>query len=103
MLERKQELEEQERQRVETEARLERERFEKLKQERVQRLLEEVSAYKQACVIREYVDKVIELTGNSSSPEEQERVAVWASWARAQADDLDPIATKRFLTDQLPD
>jgi hypothetical protein len=102
-LERKQELEEKERQRIETEARLERERLEKLRQERIQRLLDEASAHRQACDIREYIDRVLELTGTSSSPEEQGQLMLWAEWARAQADDLDPIVSGRFQIDGLPE
>ncbi|MCG8066707.1 MAG: hypothetical protein JAY84_02500 [Candidatus Thiodiazotropha taylori] len=101
-LERKQELEEKERQRIETEARLERERLENLRQERIQRLLDEASAHRQACDIREYIARVIELSDTSSSPGDQEQLMMWAEWARAQADDLDPIVSGKFIIGGLP-
>jgi hypothetical protein len=103
MLERKQELEEKERQRIETEARLERERLEALRQERIQRLLDEASAHRQACDIREYINRVLELTEASSSPEEQGQLMSWVEWARAQANDLDPVVSGRFKIDKLPE
>ncbi len=102
-LERKQELEEKEKQRIETEQRLERERLEKLRQERIQRLRDEASEHRQACDIRQYIDRVLELTETSSSPEEQGQIMKWAEWARAQADDLDPIVSRRFWIDRLPE
>lgn len=99
LLERRQTLEEEERQRIETEARLERERLEKLRRERIQRLLDEASAYRQACDIRDYVDRVLETTGVTSTPEEQAQIMLWAKWARAQADDLDPIVLGQYKID----
>lgn len=102
-LERKQELEEKERQRIEVEAKLERERLEKLRQERTQRLLDEASAHRQACDIREYIERVLELNATSSSPEKQEQIMMWAEWARTQADELDPIISGRFELERLPE
>ncbi|MEW8441915.1 MAG: hypothetical protein AB2689_27525 [Candidatus Thiodiazotropha taylori] len=99
-LERKQELIEKERQRIEMEARLEHERKEKLRLERIQLLLDEASAHRQACDIREYIARVLDLSGTSLLPAEQEQLMIWVEWARAQADDLDPIVSGRFQIDR---
>jgi len=36
-------------------------------------------------------------------PQSQEELMPWAEWARAQADDLDPIVSGGFQIDGLPD
>ncbi|MEW8349345.1 MAG: hypothetical protein AB2687_13645 [Candidatus Thiodiazotropha taylori] len=95
ILERKAELEENERQRIETENQLELERVERLKQARIQRLLDDAAAHRQACEIRDYVGRVLTLISKSSSCD-LENVEAWAEWARAQADLLDPITTGRL-------
>ncbi|MCG7926292.1 MAG: hypothetical protein JAY67_12185 [Candidatus Thiodiazotropha taylori] len=100
-LERKQELIEKERQRIEMEARLERERLEKLRQERIQLLLDEAFAHRQACDIREYIARVLDLAGTSLYPGKQEQLMMWAEWAKNQADGLDPIVSGRFQIDDL--
>jgi len=95
LVDRKAELEEKERQRIEAEARLERERVERLKQARIQRLLDEAAAHRQACDIREYVDRVLTSLPMSLSGY-RENAEAWAEWAREQADALDPITTGRL-------
>lgn len=101
LIERKRELEEKERERIETEERLERERLERIRQERIQRLLDEASAHRQACDIRMYIDQVLAAAEESSIPQSQEELMPWAEWARAQADDLDPIVSGSFQIDGL--
>ncbi|MCG7969996.1 MAG: hypothetical protein JBO36_05000 [Candidatus Thiodiazotropha taylori] len=100
-LERKQELIEKERQRIAMEARLEHERLEKLRQERIQLLLDEALAHRQACDIREYIARVLDLAGTSLPPGKQEQLMMWAEWAKDQADGLDPIVSGRFQIDEL--
>ena len=103
LIERKRDLEEKERERIETEKRLERERLERIRQERIQRLLDEASAHRQACDIRMYIDQVLAAVDESSLQQSQEELMSWAQWARAQADDLDPIISGGFQIDGLPD
>lgn len=95
-VERKAQLEEQERQRkLETE-RVEKERREKLEQARVDRLLRDARAFEQAGLIRKYVDALRTAQGGkegaSSDPLDQ-----WAEWALAQAERIDPSMSDRYL------
>src|SRR5262249_56424323 len=79
-VERKAELEEEERERKRQAERAERERRKKLEQARIDRLLRGAAAFQQAGVIREYV-KTIRSTqedDKTCSPEELER---WSQWA----------------------
>lgn len=96
-MERKAELEEQERQRILEAQPKEAERLARIEKARVDRLLGEATALRQANDIRAYADAVRAITSNSaisSSPEELER---WCGWALAQADRIDPVRSKSFL------
>ncbi len=79
---------------------MEKERIENLRQERIQKLLDEARAYRQAVEIREYVDQVLASTGGLSN---QGQLDAWALWAKAQADDLDPIISGKFSIEGLSD
>jgi len=96
-IERKQELEEEDRVRRETEARLERERIEKAAQERLQRLLDDAAAHEQAKQIRDYVEAVLAHLQRLGPAAATDQTAAWAEWARAQANAIDPITTARGL------
>ncbi len=96
-LDRQRQLEEAERQRKETEARLERERLERIEKARLQRLIDDAQSHRQAREIRQYVRHVLTSVEASSSARCLERLTAWAEWARAQADELDPIVSGRFL------
>lgn len=97
MVERKIELEEEARRRKEDEERRERERQIKAQKERVERLLNEASALRHAGEIRAYVEAVRTANASASDPLRQEEIEVWATWALAEADRIDPVRSGRFL------
>ncbi len=95
-VERKAQLEEEERERKLKAERAERERRKRLEQARIERLLKAAAAFQQAGVIRKYVE-AIRLTLSSSeacSPGELER---WSQWALSEADRIDPAIGGAFL------
>lgn len=98
--ERKQELEEADRQRQEAEERREHERLEQLARDRLQRLLDDAAAHRQATEVRQYVDTVVGRLGTDPSTIPTRKVEAWAKWARAQADALDPITSGRVFPDE---
>ena len=96
-VERKAQLEEEERERKLKAERAERERRKRLERARIERLLKAAAAFQQAGAIRKYVE-AIRLTMSSSeacSPEELER---WSQWALSEADRIDPAMGAAFLT-----
>ena len=96
-VERKAQLEEEERERKLKAERAERERRKRLERARIERLLKAAAAFQQAGAIRKYVE-AIRLTLSSSeacSPEELER---WSQWALSEADRIDPAIGGAFLT-----
>ena len=96
-VERKAQLEEEERERKLKAERAERERRKRLERARIERLLKAAAAFQQAGAIRKYVE-AIRLTLSSSeacSPEELER---WSQWAMSEADRIDPAIGGAFLT-----
>jgi hypothetical protein len=95
-VERKAQLEEEQRQRKLEVERAEKERQRRIEQARVDRLLRDAAAFQQARAIRKYV-KAIRLAqagDGSSSPEEVEQ---WSQWALVQADRIDPAIGGAFL------
>ena len=95
-VERKAELEEEERKRKLEAERRERERLRRLEQDRIDRLLKDAAAFQQAGVIRNYV-QAIRLAHPFDGPSSTEAVERWSSWALAQADRIDPAIGGAFL------
>jgi hypothetical protein len=94
-VQRKAQLEEEERKRKLEAERAQRERQKRIEQERINRLLSDAASFQQAREIREYVEAIrISLAGDGSSIEEFEK---WRQWALAQADRIDPALGGRFL------
>lgn len=95
-VERKAQLEEEERELKLKAERAERERRKRLERARIERLLKAAAAFQQAGAIRKYVE-AIRLTLSTSeacSPEELER---WSQWALSEADRIDPAIGGAFL------
>jgi hypothetical protein len=97
-IKRKAELEEAERQRREEEERRRRERLAKLENARVDHLLGQALALHQAQQIRAYVEAVRLLNATSGDAMAADDLEVWSSWARAQADRIDPVVSGAFKT-----
>jgi hypothetical protein len=95
-VQRKAELEEEERKRKLEAERAEKERLRRIEQGRVDRLLRDAAAFHQAVTIRKYVEaiRLARAFESSSSPEEVEK---WSQWALTQADMIDPAIGERFL------
>jgi hypothetical protein len=95
-VQRKAELEEEERERKRQAERAERERQKRLEQARIDRLLKSTAAFEQAGAIRKYVEAIrATQTDNAAcSGEELER---WSQWALAEAERIDPVVGERFL------
>ncbi|MEP7452743.1 hypothetical protein [Phyllobacterium sp. SB3] len=91
---RKAQLIEEQRKRNVEEERLARERRIAAEKARVDRLLGEAEAFRQAADIRGYVEAVRNTVTNEVTTEEFEK---WSEWALAQANRIDPLASKRFL------
>ena len=98
MVERKAELIEAVRKRREEAEQKERERIARLEQERVDSLLADAAALRQASNIRAYVGQVKHLCAAGKCVVSDEDLRKWASWALAQADRIDPVASARFLS-----
>ena len=96
-VERKAQLEEEERKRKLEAERAEQERQKRVEQARIYRLLRDAAAFQQAGEIRKYVEaiRLAQTRNRPSSPEEFER---WSQWAFAQADRIDPAIGAAFLT-----
>ena len=95
-IERKAQLEEEDRQRLIERAREERERLERLEKARIAGLLEAADAFRKAQEIRAYVAGL----GERLNPAESERWAEyqdWSIWALAQADRIDPALKSTFF------
>lgn len=90
-------IEEARKQRAEAE-RKERERIAALEKARIDRLLDEALALRRARDIRAYVDEVKALNLNLDPPVPDEALDEWVRWALAQADRIDPVLSRRFLT-----
>jgi hypothetical protein len=96
-VERKVELEEEERKRKLEAERGKRERLERLEQGRIDRLLKDAGAFQQTGVIRNYV-QAIRLAYPCEEASSTEAIERWSSWALAQADRIDPTIGGAFLT-----
>jgi len=95
-VQRKAEIEEEERKRKLEAERAERERQKRIEQARVDRLLRDAAAFHQAGTIRKYVE-AIRLTQARDSFPAPDEVEQWSEWALAQADRIDPAIGGRFL------
>jgi hypothetical protein len=95
-VQRKAELEEEERERKRQAERAERERQKRLEQARIGRLLKSAAAFQQAGAIRKYVEAIraTQTDNATSSGEELER---WCQWALAEAERIDPVVAGKFL------
>jgi len=95
-VQRKAELEEEERERKRQAERAERERQKRLEQARIDRLLKSAAAFQQAGAIRKYVEAIRATQADNSvcSGEELER---WSQWALEEAERIDPVVGGRFL------
>jgi len=96
-VQRKGELEEEERERKRQAERAERERQKRLEQARIDRLLKSAAAFEQAGAIRKYVEAIRAVqAGNAAcSGEELER---WSQWALSEAERIDPVVGGKFLS-----
>jgi hypothetical protein len=95
-VERKAQLEEEERQRKIKAERAERERQRRLEQARIERLLKDAAAFQQAGAIRKYVEAIRHALSSSETcaPSELEQ---WSQWALSEADRIDPARGGAFL------
>jgi len=95
-IERKAELEEEDRRRVIEAERTERERLKQLEKARIDHLLNDAAACQQASAIREYVAK-IQRAQSLSSTISAEELQQWIDWALAQANRIDPSIGDVFV------
>jgi len=95
-VQRKAELEEEQRKRKLEAERAEKERQKRIEQARINRLLRDAAAFQQAGEIRKYVE-AIRLAKARDSSSSMDEVEQWSKWAFAQADRIDPAIGGRFL------
>jgi hypothetical protein len=95
-VQRKTELEEEQRKRKLEAERAEKERQKRIEQARINRLLRDAAAFQQAREIRKYVEVIRSATARDSSASMDE-VEKWSEWALAQADRIDSAIDGRFL------
>jgi len=95
-VERKVELEEEDRKRKLEAERAERERIKRLEQARIDGLLSDAADFQKSAVIRQYVDAIRAKHACSPIASDQE-LEDWCRWALAQADRLDPAFKSGFL------
>jgi hypothetical protein len=96
-VERKTQLEEEQRERKRKAERAECERRERLEQAWIERLLKDASAFQQAGVIRKYVE-AIRWSLSSSGASSNGELERWSQWALSEADRIDPAIRGGFLT-----
>ena len=96
-VERKAQLEEEERQRRLEAERAERERRAQLEQAHIDRLLSDADAFKQASDIRSYVEKIRSAVERGEVNVSEADIARWSEWALGQANRIDPLANRKFL------
>jgi len=95
-VQRKAELEEEERERKRQAERAERERQKGLEQARIDRLLKSAAAFQQAGAIRKYVEAIrATQTDNAACPGEE--LKRWCQWALSEAERIDPAVEGKFL------
>lgn len=97
LIQRKAELEEEERRLRAEKVRLEQERRLRREQARVDRLLADASALRQAGEIRNYVERVVSAVSTGDAELSSLQLDAWAVWARAQADQIDPVQSGWFI------
>ena len=97
LIQRRTELEEEERRQRAEQVRLEQERRQQREQAWVDRLLADASALRQAGEIRNYVGCVVNLQTQAHAELPSVQLDTWVSWALAQADRIDPIQSRRFI------
>ena len=95
-VQRKAELEEEEREKKRQVERAERERQKRLEQARIDRLLKSAAAFQQAGAIRKYVE-AIRATQTDNSACSRKELERWSQLALAEADRIDPVVGCRFL------
>ena len=95
-IERKAELEANERRRKTEEERQRRIRQTKREQARVSHLLGQAQALEQARLIRAYVDAVREANGTAPDPMSTAELGAWTIWALEQAARIDPVLSNTF-------
>jgi hypothetical protein len=95
-VERKAELEEEERQRKLEAERAEKELQKRLEQARIDHLLRDAATFQQAGEIRKYVN-AIRLAQSRNGMSSSEKFERWCQWALAQADRIDPVTDGAFL------
>jgi hypothetical protein len=95
-VQRKAELEEEERERKRQAERAERERQKRLEQARIDRLLKSAAAFQQAGAIRKYVE-AIRATQTDDAASSCEALERWCQWALAEAERIDPVVEGKFL------
>lgn len=96
-VERKAQLEQEERKRRLEAERAERERRTQLEQARVDRLLSDADAFKRASVIRSYVDKIRSAVERGEVDVSEADIARWSEWALGQANRIDPLTDRKSL------
>jgi hypothetical protein len=94
-VQRKAELEEEERERKRQADRTERERQKRLEQARIDRLLKSAAAFEQAGAIRKYVE-AIRATQTDNAACSVEELQRWCQWALAEAERIDPVVGEKF-------
>jgi hypothetical protein len=94
-IERKTQIEEEDRKKHIEQLRLEQERLEKLEQARVDSLLEAADAFRRAQEIREYVER-LGTRLDPTDPTRRAQYSEWSVWALAQADRIDPALKTTF-------
>jgi hypothetical protein len=95
-VQRKAELEEEDRRRKLEAERAERERIKQLEQARIDGLLNDAAAFQRSAAIRQYVEAI--RTRHACSPiASDEEIQHWSAWALAQADRIDPALGGGFL------
>lgn len=96
-VERKAELEEEDRKRKLEAERAEHERVKRLDQARIDGLLSDAAAFQKAAAIRQYVE-AIRIRHSSSPVASEEELERWSRWALEQADRIDPAVGGGLLS-----
>lgn len=96
LVRRREQILEEERQRAIAQERADRERRDEEERKRVQKLLDDADALLRADKIRDYVRIV--LASAETITTDNRNIETWASWALAQADNIDPTKNLSFLS-----
>jgi len=98
LIQRKAELQEEQRKREIEEVRRRRARQARLEQSHIDHLLGQAGALHQARQIRAYVAAVREINAGAPDPMTPDAFDEWASWALGQADRIDPVLSGAYRT-----